>query len=376
MAAKRDYYEVLGVGRDASPQEIKSAYRRLAVRYHPDRNPGDAEAEERFKEAAEAYAVLSDPEKRGRYDHLGHEGAAAGGFGGFSGFDPTTFGDFADILGEFFGFGEVFGGARRRGERASRGADLRYDLAISFEEGAFGVETKLRIPRQETCPACAGRGSAEGKEPSACGACQGRGQILYHQGFLTVARTCPQCRGSGRVITDPCPECEGRRRVERDRTIEVKIPPGVDTGTRLRLEGEGEHGLLGGPRGDLYVVIHVEPHPRLVRDGFDVVGEIDIGYPQAVLGGTVGVETLEGEEALEIPPGTSDGEELVLPRKGIRHLSGSGRGDHRVRVRVRVPHPRELTDEQKELLRRLSELEERPARGDRRVIDRVKDLFG
>src|SRR6185295_9107626 len=252
--AKRDYYEVLAIGKTAGQQEIKSAYRKIAVRDHPDRNPGDKEAEERFKEAAEAYAVLSDADKRARFDRFGHEGVAGVGAGGF---DPTIFADFSDILGDLFGFG---GGRRGGGSGMTRGADLRYDLTLTFEEAAFGTETTLRIPKLETCQRCSGSGSANSSAPSTCSTCGGRGQVRFTQGFFSVARTCPQCHGEGRVITDPCPECRGEGRVERERSLSVKIPAGVDTGARLRLAGEGEHGRMGGPAGDLYVVLQVKPH--------------------------------------------------------------------------------------------------------------------
>jgi len=374
MAAKRDYYEVLGVARDAGLAEIKTAYRKLAVRHHPDRNPGDREAEERFKEAAEAYAVLSDLDKRGRYDRFGHAGvggAAGGPFGG--GFDPSTFGDFADILGDLFGFG--FAGGRRRGGRApARGADLRYDLRLSFEEAAFGTEETLRIPRLEVCETCSGTGSAGGAAPAACRACGGRGQVRFQQGFLTVARTCPQCRGAGTVIADPCPDCAGEGRVERERSIEVRIPAGVDHGSRMRLSGEGEHGRHGGPPGDLYVVLSIAPHERFRREGETVLSELTISYPQAVLGGSVEVDTLHGETVLEIPPGTPPGKQLRLRGQGIERLGGGGRGDHVVQVEVQVPHPRDLDDEERDLLRRLAELRGEPVR--EKVFDRVKKMFG
>ena len=287
MPTTRDYYEILGVSRDADSRQIKTAYRRLAVQYHPDRNPEDSEAESRFKEAAEAYSVLSDTEKRARYDRFGHRGVSAGGAGGF---DPSTFGDFADILGEFFGmgFGDLFGGQRRRGG-GEPGADLRYRLGLTLEEAAFGTEQSLRIPRLETCPSCDGSGSAADSSPATCTACGGYGQIRLSQGLFTVARTCPQCRGEGRVITDPCGECHGQGRVERERSIEVKIPPGVDTGTRLRLSGEGEHGRRGGRLGDLYVDILVQEHDDFEREGPHVRSQLALSYVQAVLGATVAV---------------------------------------------------------------------------------------
>ncbi len=370
----RDYYEALGVGREATPQEIKSAYRKLAVRYHPDRNPGDSAAEERFKEAAEAYAVLSDPEKRKRYDRFGHQGVAAGGF---SGFDPTVFGDFADILGDFFGFGDLFG-ARRGGRRtaAQPGADLRYELHLTLEEAAFGVGRTLRIPRLESCPACSGSGSRVGGGPAPCSACGGQGQVRTTQGFFTIARTCPQCGGEGSVITDPCAECRGVGLVERERKIEVKIPPGVDTGSRLRLAGEGEHGRRGGRTGDLYVDIVVEPHERFERHGPHVLSELAVSYAQAVLGAEVEAETLHGRVPVEIPQGTQHGAELRLRGQGIERLDRAGRGDHIVRVHVAVPHPRELGAEQVEATRRLAELEGKAVRGDRNVLDRMRSFFG
>jgi molecular chaperone DnaJ len=366
---KRDYYEVLGVGKTVGAAELKSAYRKLAIKHHPDRNPGDAASEERFKEATEAYEVLSDSDKRARYDRFGHQGVAGVGSGGF---DPTIFADFSDILGDLFGFG----GGRRGGSGAMRGADLRYDLTLTFEEAVFGAEMTLRIPRLETCPRCAGSGSADKSAPSVCSACGGRGQVRYSQGFFTVARTCPQCQGEGRVIANPCPECRGEGRVERERSISVKIPPGVDTGARLRLSGEGEHGRQGGPPGDLYVVLAVKPHKHFRREGANVHSRLAIGYEQAVLGTTVEVDTLRGKSALDIPPGTAYGRDFRLRGEGVDRLDGSGRGDHLVSVLIEVPSPRDLSDEEMQLLRRLAELRGHPVREDKTVLDRVKNLFG
>ncbi len=374
MAAKRDYYEVLGVGRDAAGQEIKSAYRRLALRYHPDKNPGDAEAEERFKEAAEAYAVLSDADKRARYDRFGHTGvggAAAGG-AGFGGFDPTIFADFSDILGDFFGFG---GGRRRGGRPPRRGADLRYDLMLTFEQAAFGAEETLRIPRLETCPDCSGSGAAGGAPPKACSACGGRGEVRYSQGFLTVARTCPQCGGEGTVVSDPCKGCRGEGLVERERSIKVTIPAGVDHGSRLRLTGEGEHGRFGGPAGDLYVMLGIEPHPRFHREGPHVYSRVPVSYPQAVLGAPLEVETIHGQADLDLPPGTRHGAEFRLRGKGIERLDRSGRGDHVVQVELEVPKPRELSEEEAGLLRKMAELSGRAVK-EHGVLDKVKKMFG
>lgn len=372
MAARRDYYEVLGVRRDAEVAEIKKAYRKIAVQDHPDRNPGNAEAEERFKAAAEAYAVLSDPDKRARYDRFGHAGVGGAGSPFQGGFDPSVFGDFADVLGDLFGFG---GGGRRRGRAPSRGADLRYDLTLSFEEAAFGTTETLRIPRLERCDDCSGTGSAGNAAPQVCSACAGRGQVRFTQGFLTVARTCPQCGGEGRTISDPCPACRGEGLVERDRSLEVRVPAGVDHGSRLRLASEGEHGRLGGPAGDLYVVLRVEPHERFERNGTDVLSEEAIGYPQAVLGTTLEVDTLHGPTALEVPPGTRSGTELRLRGQGIERLGRpAGRGDHVVRLEVRVPHPRELSEEEAELLRKLAETSGQQVKG--RVLDKMKKMFG
>ena len=369
---QRDYYEVLGVERQATAAEIKSAYRKLAVRFHPDKNPGDAGAEAKFKEAAEAYAVLSDPEKRRRYDRFGHRAAG----GGFSGFDPETFGDFSDILGDFFGFGDLFGGGRRRRGTGRPGADLRYQLELELEEAAFGVDKELEIPRLERCDECGGGGSAGGKAPDTCQACGGAGQVRFSRGFVTFAQTCPQCGGEGTVVVDACPRCSGAGRVEKRRSIEVKIPAGVETGTRLRLTGEGEHGSRGGPPGDLYVDITVAPHPELARQGPHLESAVPLHFAQAVFGTTVEVETLHGTEPLEIPPGTVHGRRFRLKGKGIERLGGGRRGDHIVRVEVAVPHPRDLSEEQQDLLRALAELDGTEVRGERRVLDRVRDLFG
>lgn len=378
MAGKRDYYEVLGVERNAGSQEIKSAYRKLAVSYHPDKNPGDAEAEERFKEAAEAYAVLSDDDKRARYDRFGHAGVQ--GAAGAGGFDPTIFADFSDILGDLFGFGGFgrgFGGAGGRGGRVpSRGSDLRYDLGVPFEEAAFGTEKTLRIPRLETCGDCGGSGSAGGKAPVTCSACGGRGQVRFTQGFFTVARTCPQCHGEGATISDPCKSCRGQGLVEKERSISVRIPAGVDTGSRLRLAGEGEHGRHGGPAGDLYVVLAVEPHDHFERHGSDVLGEVTLTYPQAVLGATLEVETIHGKASLDVPPGTVHGTHFRLRGKGIERLGSHGRGDHIALVRLEVPNPKSMSQEELQLLHRLAELQGSPVKEGGKVLGKVKSLFG
>jgi molecular chaperone DnaJ len=371
MSASDDYYQILGVSRDATAQEIKSAYRKMAVQYHPDRNPGDQEAEEKFKRAAEAYAVLADSEKRARYDHFGSRGVSGGGF---SGFDPSVFGDFSDILGDFFGFGDIFSSRRRGG--ASPGSDLRYELKLKLEEAAFGIERELEIPRLEGCEACSGRGTAGGGEPDVCQSCRGQGQVRFTQGFFSVARTCPQCGGEGTMITDPCAECKGNGRVEKHRKIEVKIPAGVDSGTRLRLSGEGEHGRRSGRAGDLYVDILVLPHESFHREGPDVFSELKLSYPQAVLGTSVEVETLHGKESLEIPAGTAHGREFRLKAKGIDRLGGRGRGDHVAIVSVQVPHPRDLAAEEVECLQQLAQLRGDPIKDEKGVLSRVRDLFG
>ncbi len=378
---KRDYYEVLGVARAASDQEIKSAYRKLALKYHPDRNQGDKGAEEKFKEAAEAYAVLADSEKRAAYDRFGHAGVGAGV--GAGGFDPTVFAGFEDIfgnLGDLFGFGDIFGGRRRGGPQ--RGADLRYDLEISFEESAKGTETTIQIPRQERCGTCQGSGAAEGSSPTPCPQCRGRGQIRYQQGFFTVAQTCPQCRGAGQIISKPCATCHGTGQVTEQRRLTVKIPAGIASGQRLRLRGEGEAGLAGGPSGNLDVVVHVQEHPFLRRDGDDLYCEIPVSFPLLALGGEIRVPTLDGEETLRVPEGTESGSVLRLRGKGMPNISGRGHGD--LHVAVQVMTPRKLTKEQKKLLEQLAatlpaQQNEPKSRADeeheRSVFERVKDIF-
>lgn len=370
MNHKRDYYEVLGLPREATEQEIKSAYRKLAVRYHPDKNPGDRGAEERFKEAAEAYSVLSDAEKRARYDRFGHNGMQ----GGFSGFDPTTFADFGDILGEFFGFGDIFGGARRRGG-PERGADLRYDLKVSFREAAFGLRTKIKIPRQESCGTCEGRGTARGKGPTPCNMCHGNGQVRYQQGFFSISRTCGQCNGTGKVIRDPCETCQGRGRVQKEKVLEVRIPAGVDNGARLRIQGEGEAGFRGGPSGDLYVVIMVEEHPFFQRQGNNIYCQVPVGVTQAVLGTEITVPTLEGEEKLKLPEGTQTGSVFRLRGKGIVSLGERGRGDQFVTVNIVVPA--KLSKEQRQLYEALARVSrEEELTQERTLFEKVKDIFG
>jgi molecular chaperone DnaJ len=372
--SKRDYYEVLGVSRTSTEQEIKSAYRRLALQHHPDKNPNDTQAEDRFKEAAEAYAVLSDLEQRRRYDRFGHAGVSSGagaawGAPGFSGLE--------DILGDLFGFGDVFGtGAGRGGSRrsaAQRGADLRYDLEISLEDAATGLTAPLRIPKLESCVACKGEGAAPGTQPETCQTCAGAGQVRYQQGFFSVARTCSACRGSGRVIKTPCQECRGAGRIENEKTMEVKIPAGVETGSRLRIQGEGEAGIQGGPAGDLYVVIHVSEHEQFERQGSNLYSSIPITFGQAALGAEIEVPTLDGEQAIKFPAGTQTGTVFRVKGKGMPVLGGRGRGD--LFVAVTVVTPTTLTREQRKLLEQLAQVETRDLE-DKGLVDKVRDIFG
>ncbi|HEY4642927.1 MAG TPA: molecular chaperone DnaJ [Thermoanaerobaculia bacterium] len=365
---KRDYYEVLGVQRSASIDDIKKAYRRMAVQYHPDKNPGDSTAEEKFKEAAEAYGVLSDEEKRARYDRYGHQGMS-----GMGGFDPNQFADFGDILGDLFGFGDFFGTGRRRGTRAARGADLRYDLTLSFEDAVFGKEVTLDIPRVATCQTCSGTGAKPGTQPVTCSGCGGRGQIRYSQGFFAVSRTCPQCGGAGKVIKDPCATCDGAGRVREEKKISVKVPAGVDDGSRLRVAGEGEGGHNGGPAGDLYVFISVREHAKFQRRDYDIHAEEPVSMTQAALGAEITIETINGPELLRIPAGTQPGQVFRLRGKGVSFIDGSGRGDHFVHATVKIPTA--LSEEQRQLLEQLATISGEETGGGRRVLDKVKDFF-
>ncbi|MBI3698054.1 MAG: molecular chaperone DnaJ [Acidobacteria bacterium] len=367
--AKRDYYETLGVGRDAGEQEIKSAYRKMALKYHPDRNPHNPEAEEHFKEAAEAYSVLSDAQKRSLYDQYGHQGLQ-----GAAGFDPGAFGDFADIFGDFFGFGDLFGSSGRRRSQAQRGADLRYDLEIRFEDAVFGLNTEIKFRRQENCSHCGGRGAEPGTGSTACPTCGGRGQVRYQQGFFSISRTCSACRGAGQVIGHPCSRCRGEGRVRIERKLKVNIPPGVDNGTSLRLAGEGEPGYNNGQPGDLYVVLKVQEHPIFERHEIHLHCTIPLNVAQAALGAEIRVPTLEGEETVKLPPGLQTGAQFHLRGKGVPHVNGHGRGDLVLHIDVMIPS--RLTREQKKLFEQLLELlpaENQPA--EKGILERVKDYF-
>ena len=375
---QRDFYEVLGVSRTASVEEIKSAYRQAALRWHPDRNPTDKEeAEVKFRECSEAYSVLSDQEKRHIYDTYGHAGLS--GAGGGVDFSSTVFRDFHDILGDFFGFDDLFGsGGGRRSRRAQRGADLRYDMTLTFEEAATGVTTKIKLPRQEYCEACNGTGAKKGTGVVTCQSCGGRGQLAYQQGFFTISRTCPACQGAGQIVRERCPECRGQGRVEREKTIELRIPPGVDSGTRLRVAGEGEAAPNNsGTPGDLYVVLEVKEHQFFERRGADLYCTIPLSVTQAALGTELQVPSLNGEEKLKIPEGTQSGAVFRIKGKGLADPRGGGKGD--LYYHVRVLTPTKLTREQRKLLEQLSatmKVENKPADRNSTIFDKVKDIFG
>lgn len=379
---KRDYYEVLSVQRTASDGEVKTAYRKLAMQFHPDRNPNNPSAEEKFKECSEAYGVLSDPDKRAAYDRYGHQavGGAGGGnpfaggspFGG-AGFQQGDLGDiFGDLFGEMFSMGGQRGGGRA--SRAQRGRDLKFDLTLTFEEAVFGVEREIKIKRMETCETCSGTGAENGQQPETCQQCGGRGQIRTQQGFFSVARTCPVCSGTGQVIKNPCRTCHGDARVQKEHTVAVKVPAGVESDTRIRYSGEGDAGRFGGPGGDLYVVLDVKAHAFFERDGDDLHCSVPISFPQAALGTDLQIETLEGQESLKVPEGTQSGREFRLRGKGVPHLNSHGKGD--LIVEVRVETPSKLSKRQRELMRELADTmpvaNEPQSRG---LFDKVKEMF-
>jgi len=347
---KNDYYSILGVSSTAENDEIKVSYRKMALKYHPDRNPGDQEAEDKFKEAAEAYEVLSDSRKREIYDTYGHEGLRGNGFQGFSGFDDI-FSSFGDIFEDVFGFGS--GRARSR-TTARQGSDLRYDLKVSFMDAAFGTAPEIEIERVEKCGKCEGSGAAPGTQPSVCPTCRGVGQVTRSSGFFSISSACPQCHGAGRIIAKRCKACRGTGKTRVAKSLQIKIPPGVETGSRLRLRGEGEEGEFGGPRGDLYVFIYIESHNFFERDGADIVCRMSIPMTRAVLGGSVEVPTLEGAERIKIPGGTPHGKVFKLRGKGIPHLRGFGRGDQLVQVSVEIPTA--LSRKEEKLLREFAGL--------------------
>jgi molecular chaperone DnaJ len=373
-----EYYEVLGVARDASGDQIKSAYRKAALQWHPDRNPDNKQvAEEKFRQASEAYSVLSDPQKRSVYDRFGHAGLGNRGFDP-SGFNSSIFEEFQDILGDFLGFDQVFGGGGRRGRgsRGQRGADLRYDLSLTFEEAAAGVASQIRISRHENCEACKGTGAKPGSGMTTCRTCGGRGQMSYQQGFFSITRTCPACQGVGKVIREACTSCRGQGRIERERVLEVGVPAGVDSGTRLRMVGQGEPGMNGGPAGDLYVFLEVKEHPFFERRGADLYCTIPVSFPQASLGASIKVPTLHGEDTLEVPEGTQSGQIFRQKGKGLPNPHG-GRGDLYVDIRVVVPS--KLTREQRRVLEQLGQtmkVENKPAERSSSFFDKVKDIFG
>jgi molecular chaperone DnaJ len=373
--AKRDYYEVLGVNRDADAEVLKKAYRKLAMKWHPDRNPDNAKAEEHFKEAKEAYEVLADPQKRAAYDRHGHAGveASMGAPGAGAGF-----GSFADAFGDIFG--EIFGGAaggQRSRSGVYRGADLRYNLEITLEQAAHGTENKIRIPTAEPCETCKGSGAKPGTSPKACPTCHGHGQVRMQQGFFSIQQACPNCHGAGKVVSDPCQTCQGAGRVKRHKTLSVKIPAGVDEGDRIRLAGEGEHGMNGGPAGDLYVQLHIKAHPVFQRDGDDLHCEMPVSFTTAALGGEIEIPTLDGTAKIRIPHETQSGKAFRLRSKGIKGVRSSQHGD--LFCHVVIETPVNLTERQKELLREFEAStdthSDRHNPRARSWMDKVKEFF-
>ncbi len=374
MSSKRDYYETLGLQRGAGKDEIKKAYRKLAMKYHPDRNPGNAEAEAKFKEASEAAEVLTNPEKKSRYDQFGHAGVngQAGGFGGAEGFS-----DFGDIFGDLFG--DIFGGAGggRRGGRRSQGVpgdDMQIVVDVDFEKAAFGTEETITINKEKTCVSCSGTGAKNGSMPATCDYCNGMGEVRRQQGFFTVATTCPKCQGAGTMIKDPCGSCSGSGATRKKSELSVKIPAGIDDGQRLKLRGEGNAGKRGGPAGDLYVVVRVKEHEFFTRDEFDVLCTVPISFSQAAMGTALKVPTLTGKVEIKLAPGTQSGKKMRLRGKGIEKLGGYGTGDQIISIHVETPT--KLSSEQRKIFEQLAELDDKGSNPmSTGFFDKVKDLF-
>ncbi len=372
---QRDYYDVLGVQRGADEQALKSAYRKMALKYHPDRNAGDKDAEERFKEAAEAYGVLSDPQKRAAYDRFGHQGLQGAGTAGGPGFDPSAFADFSDILGDFFGFGDLFGGASRgRRGGAHRGEDVRYDLTVSLEDTVRGTTLDIQVPRLDNCTRCNGNGAEPNDGLTVCPVCRGRGEVTYQQSFLSVRRTCGQCGGRGQIIRRPCTQCKGEGSTRSERKLRITVPPGVDTGTRLKLQSEGHPGKAGARPGDLYVVLRVSEHPVFQRHENDLHCILPVNIAQAALGAELDLLTFDGLQKVHVPEGTQSGSEVRMPRLGVPGLNGGGRGDMVAHVQVRTPT--KLSREQRRILEHLREvLPEENEPDEKGILDKFKEFF-
>jgi len=363
----KDYYELLGVPRDATDADLKKAFRQLALKYHPDRNPGDKASEDKFKEINEAYSCLSDQTKRAHYDRYGTADGAGAGYGPFGAGAGAGFGDiFEDIFGDFFG-----GFSGQRGRRPARGNDLRYDMQVNLVEAVFGTEKTVEYPRWDDCSECGGKGSEPGKDPEVCMSCNGTGQTRIQQGFFTVAKTCGRCSGEGRIITHPCKSCSGRGRIRHNKSVTIKFPPGVDTGSRLKIQGEGDPGTYGGPRGDLYIILHVEEHPFFKRDGTEIFCEVPVSFPQAALGSEIEVPTLDGTAKLKVPAGTPSGRVFTLKGKGAPRIGGTARGSQSVKIYIDVP--KKLSTRQKELLEEFASISgEEVSKG---LKEKLKDLF-